>query len=201
MSIEAVTISDALKSFGPGRIFTGDAFTAGGLAPLGATEGGIRLATPYDLNMLTANEFSGQVPHEATVTPGLISVTAPIIFGDESAWEKVSPTGSKGMGWNSPQNVVKRNLLLVPLNEMLTNVDPPTLGYDGVTWSPKAPVNAIWLWAAVPSIEEVPYAYEDGGKSIVDVTFTGFFFAQNPSGQKVYTVGNPVAQGITTIRL
>jgi hypothetical protein len=212
MALTPFQLQDALRAVGVARVFVGDPFTANGMLPLGATEGDIEVNIPEELNTLTAPELTGGIAHQATVTLGEVTLVVPLIMGDPALWAKVSAFGSgTGGGHSIPQNVVTTSVAFVPLSELGGG-----LSYDGTTWARLAgngvaaatgvtaePQNAIWLWRAVPSNPGFRSRYEDGGKVIQDITFTAMW-SQNagvPEGHKVYTRGNPVARGITTLRI
>jgi hypothetical protein len=60
-------------------------------------------------------------------------------------------------------------------------------------------VNSFWIWKARPSKDEVSFGYDDGGRMVVPVTFTSHFYAANPEGHKVYTIGDPRAFAIPVL--
>lgn len=196
MPTAPLTLSAALKSVGVAQVNVGDPFTLNGLVALGATEGDITAATPFNTNDLKAPEFTGDIVHVRKITAGSPTITAPVIVGDTALWPKITPTGTRGAGWSVQQNAVSTSVVVVPFDEM-----GASWSYNGTVWAPAAPVNTIWFWKATPIPGDITYKFGDGGKVILPVTFTGMFYGANPEGHKVYTIGDPVAQGITTVRV
>lgn len=187
MSITPLQLAAALKSMGVAQVFVGDPFTLGGMSNLGMTEGEIRVDTPFTPNNLTAPEFTGGVVHQATVTPGEVTVTVPLIMGDPTLFAKISPVGMRGGGHSSPQKPLETSVLVIPLAELGAGLTYPV----GGPWNPAAPQNAFWLWRAYATPGAVPFRYADGGKVITEVVFHGMFYAANPEGHKVWTWGDP----------
>lgn len=201
MTISGFPLTNALRSMGAARVFLGDPFTLAAMTAV-PTEGEITAAMPQTLNRLTAPELTGDVAHDAFIVPGQTTVTVPVIYGGTDTLAKFSATGVKNEGFTAPQKPVFTSLLIVPLNEMKTSVDPPTLSYNGTAWDPVTPpVHALWFWKVVPQRPEMRFAYENGGKIIIPVTFEVFYDAARPAGHRVFTQGDPVAAGITTVRL
>lgn len=212
MSINVPTLTAALQAIGNAQVFVGDPFTANGLVALGAKEGAVRVEVNEQFNDLTAPELTGPAVHERTLMGVNVRVTVPLILGDPAVYAKISPTGAKGGGSSTPQATVKTSVLVIPDQEVaggLANATGATAGWvrtagngvAGATATDAAPKHAVWLWRASAETPSRSFTYENGGKMIVEVTFQTFFYAANPEGQKVYTVGDPTAQGITTIRL
>lgn len=206
MPAAGFSLAEALSSIGVARVFIGDPFTADGLTPL-PTEGEIRVAVPQTLNRLTAPELTGEVAHDAWVLPGQLQVTVPVIYGDADLFATLSAHGSAHEGYTSPQRPVYTSLVIIPLIEMDTTDDPPTISYATATWAPAAPTRALWFWKTVPIRPEMAMAFDNGGKVIVPVTFEVFFagssgdYAGIPNGQKLFTFGDPAAEGVTGLAI
>ena len=196
------TLAAALQSMGVAEIFLGNPLItpggAGGMVSLGATEGVITFAAPQTLNVLNAPELTGEVAHQATVTLGAVTITAPVIMGDPALWARISATGRAAGGVSRPVAIAETSVLLIPRSEVGGG-----LVYSG-SWArtagngvaaaaaaAAAPKNAVWLWRAGVSMGDVPFGYANGGKVIVTVTFTGMFDATKPEGHKVFTIGDP----------
>lgn len=194
------TLTAAIQAMGVAQVFVGDALTAvGGMLVLGATEGEISVNIPQDMNPLTAPELTGGVVHQSTTTLGAVTVTVPLILSDMSVLTKISPTGTASGGYSTPQKVAETTVLILPLNQLGGGLTKAAVGTawsrtagNGVAASAAAPpTNAVWLWRATPSFASLPFAYGNGGKVIVSVTFTAMFDGTKPEGHKVYTIGDP----------
>jgi hypothetical protein len=206
MPATGFSLSTALSSLGVARAFIGDPFTSGGLTAL-PTEGAISATSPQNLNRLTAPELTGEVAHSALITPGQTTVTVPVIYTGAAQLATLSAHGSASEGYTSPQEPTYTSLVLIPLEEMNTSVDPPTISYDGLAWAPAAPANSLWFWKVVPQRPDLSMAFENGGKVILPVTFEVFYagsaapYSNIPAGHKLFTVGDPVAAGVATVRV
>lgn len=206
MSAQGFNLADALAAIGVARVFIGDPFTEGGLISV-PTEGAIESGVGQTLNRLTAPEHTGEVAHDAWVVPGQAQITVPVIYGDADLFATLSAHGQAGEGYSAPQRPVYMSLAIIPLLEMDLSSDPPSIAYDGTTWSPAPPTRALWFWKVVPQRPQLSMAWENGGKVIVPVTFEAFYagdsgqYAGIPNGQKVYTYGDPVARGVTGLEI
>lgn len=208
MAITPFTLSTALQSIGVAEVFIGDPLVADSMVSLGATEGTIAFKAPFTQNDLTAPELTGDTPHQTTVVPGKVIITASVIMGDPALWALINPLGKASGGTSSPQAVVETGVLIIPRSE-LGPIDGTGLFYDtaatagwslnGVKSSAADPTNAIWLWRAGVSFGDVNYAYANGGKVIVEVTFNAMFDASKPEYHKIYTIGDPWAVSPTPI--
>lgn len=200
MPATSFALSAAIEALGVARAFIGDPFTASSLDAL-PTEGAINVTAPQNLNRLTAPELTGEVAHDAWVIPGQITVTVPVIYTGAAQLASLSAHGSASEGYSGPQRPTYTSLVLIPLMEMNTGVDPATISYDGVTWAPAAPANSLWFWKVVPQRPDLSMAFDNGGKIILPVTFEVFYDNARPAGHRLFTVGDPVAAGITTVRV
>lgn len=200
MPVTPFSLTQAIAAIGVAEVFTGDPLTAGGMTSLGAVEGTITFNAPENVNKLTAPELTGDVAHSAVVTPGEITVTVPLIISSAAQWAKISPRGKASMGNSIPQGVTTTSVLIAPRAEIGGGLAWSTQwtrtagnGVTGATGAGAAPVNSIWIWKALPTFPSVPYSFGNGGKVIVEVTFTAFFDATKPEDHKVYTIGDPRA--------
>lgn len=194
MPTTPLTLTSALKSVGVAQVNVGDPFTNNGLVALGATEGEITASLPFTTNDLTAPEFTGEIVHSRKVASGSPTINVPLILGDTALWPKIMPTGIRGAGWSTMQSPTTTSVVVVPYDEMGSS-----WGYNGTTWSPAAPVNALWFWKASPVPGDLAYRFGEGGKVVMPVVFTAMFYAANPEGHKVYTIGDPRAVTPTPI--
>jgi hypothetical protein len=189
MSITPFTLTAALAAMGSAEVFVGDPFQVGGggMESLGATEGEIRANFPTLRNPLTAPEFTGDATHADSIRWGDVTVTVPLILGDEDLWAKIMPLGYGGGGHSTPQQPTTTSVLIIPRAELGATLARPT----GGPWAPAPPVNAFWLWKAWPSIDALPYRFDNGGKVITEVTFHGMWDTARPEGAKMFYIGDP----------
>lgn len=205
MPITKPALTGGKRDYGRWAVYVGDAFTAGGLVQLGVTEGDIDWEPMEAYRDLTLEEYTGAAPHDRAVVAEGVLVTVPLIIGPRvdagddgtAIYDKISALGDgSGGGFSTPQDAVETNLLLIPEFEVGAG-----LSYDGVAWSPAAPKHARWIWRAVPEATAITLAQTTNEKVIVSVPFRGLYADARPEGHKLYTVGNPVAAGITTVRI
>lgn len=198
MALIRPTLAEAVAAIGHASVYTGNPFTVAGMSLLGVIEGEVSFNEDWQFNDLTT-EQTGGVVHQRTATLGNVTITAPMVFASAEQYAKTHPLGLNGGGHSVPQDVVTTSVLVVPQKEQAA----APLGYDGTAWAPAAPVHSIWLWRASVGRDALGFARADGGKRMLSVTFTGMWFdgAAVPEGQKVYTIGNPVTAGVTTLRI
>jgi hypothetical protein len=196
MSIQIPSLQAALAAIGNAWVFISPDFESGTWEALGAKEGPIEANVEYRENNLTAEELTGGVVHQQLVQLESVTITVPLIAAEdlEAQIARISPVGDSGGGWSSWQEPTEWTVAIVPQAEVGAG-----LTYDGATWSPGAPKAAFWLWRATIRHGAISYAFENGGKVIIPVTITGMYYGANPEGHKIYTVGNPVTAGITTL--
>lgn len=203
--ISRVSLAEAVRALGKAMVYVGDAFTDSSLVPLGATEGDISAEEQESYNDLTIPEETGAAIHERKVYQEGCIVTIPLIVGpspdgsDDGSeiYDLISSVGDgSGGGYSMPQAVAETNLLLIPERE----IDPASgLAFDGTTWTPAAPVHAVWIWRAVPQTNTITFRRGEGGKVITEVTFIGLFDRDQPEGHKIWTRGDPSAAGIDVL--
>jgi hypothetical protein len=173
--------------------------TGGAWLSLGAKEGPITESGGYRLNELKAEELTGGIPHQATVVLEGYTITVPIIAGDDNLWAKISPLGTKDMAPDSPADVITTSGLLVPRDLI---IEPGGLSYDGAVWSPAAPDNRlVFIPRMYMTPGDISRPFDNGGKSIVEVTMHPMWFPAGPPGKRLYVRGDPVAAGYTDFRL
>lgn len=200
MPATGYTLSAATTSIGPSRVFYGDPFTIGGLLAL-PHEGPITITAPQNVNQAEYAELTGNIPHSAVITPGAVEVTVPVIYTGAAQMAALSAHGAASEGYSSPRSPTFTSLVIMPWADLDTTADPPTFGYDGTTWTPQAPVNARWFWKVIAMRPDFASAFENNGKTVMPVTFRAFYDSARPSGHRVFTVGNPVTAGVTTVRV
>lgn len=198
------SLSAAIASIGVAEVYTGSVSAINGMTSLGGVEGTIEVTPGYNTNPLTAPELTGDVAHQMVTTIGNVTVRVPLIIADMSVIPKISPTATTGGGFSIPQKVAETTVLIIPRAQVggqLTNTTGLTTGWtrtagNGVSaasGSGAAPTNAIWFWRATPSYASLPFQYGNGGKIIVEVTFTAMFDGTKQEGHKVFTIGDPTA--------
>lgn len=202
--MEFPTLQNALRTIGKGYVFVGNPAATGaeGLRPLGATEGEIKVAFNQEFNDLKFPEYTGPAIHERKMTGENVTVTIPLILGDPDLLEAVSPVSARGGGYSSQQEVAVTSLVIFPESEIRGGLTY-TAGTGGAagTWTPNEPVNAVWIWKGHFVRPGMNYKQADGGKVIVETTFQALFDANRPEGHKLYTIGDPVAAGITNLAI
>lgn len=199
------SLSAAIAAIGVAEVYIGDPITAiNGMLSLGAVEGTIEVSPGYNSNPLAAPELTGDVAHQMVTTLGNVTVRIPLIVADMSVIPKISPTGTTGGGFSIPQKAAETSVLIIPRSQVggsLVNTTGLTAGWtrtagNGVgasSGAPAAPTNAIWLWRATPTYASLPFQYGNGGKVIIEVTYTAMFDGTKPEGHKVFTIGDPTA--------
>jgi hypothetical protein len=201
MTITAFALSTAATSLGVARAFIGDPFTTGGMTPL-PTQGEIVESIPQNLNELTLPELTGEVPHSAVIIPGKPTVTVPVIWTGATLDALLSAHGSSHEGYGSPRTPTYTSLLIIPLSQLDTTADPPTISYNGTVWAPSAPTDARYYWKCIPRRPDFSNKFEGNGQVIVPVTFDVFYDANRPSGHRIRSYGGAAAisAGVSTLR-
>lgn len=198
MSMNPVTsLSTYVQALGKAYIYvTSTPTTAGTWQLLGITEGEIQVNEKYTFNDYKLPEWTGEAIHARNVDGQGLDITVPLIWGDPTLYDTISPVGAKGGGRSAPTAVTSRTVCVIPQVEVGSGIS-----YNGTSWSPAAPNHAVWLHKA--TFEPGVYGFKnaDGGKIIRPMTIHAMFDDTKPEGQKLYTIGNPVTQGITTYRV
>lgn len=189
--------SSYVKRFGVGIPLIGDWLTVGGMAPLGATQGDLSEGGGWVPNPLTADEHTGLAWWEVDFTRGEDDFTMPLIVSDNTLLAKLSPSGSED---GIPDDVVvptTTGFFYVPRAQF-----PKTgLSYNGTTWTPTAPVDALFYPRAVIWHEAIPRPYGGGGKAITTVHVRPMIYSTGPVDKRLFVRGDPAAKGYTTFRL
>lgn len=202
--ISSPTLTTLLKRLGPAEVFIGNPMVADTMASLGRLQGDRNFEVEWEENNLTMEEWTGGLPHEQQLQVSAARITCSIVLNAEGAaiWPKISPTGTNGAGSLRFVVPAETAVLLIPITELGGSLNwnatgtpqwERTLG-NGVpaaTGATAAPVHAVWLWRATVRHGSIPYPWANGGKSMVDVTFTGMIDVTKPDGHMIYTIGNP----------
>lgn len=162
---------------------------------LGATEGETREDTEWTMNVLSAPEQTGQIPHQATTQLDRLDLVIPVIPGGQYFFTLTTPIGAKDGISDSFTAVKEKSLFLVPLTEVGTS-----LTYNGTTWTSAAPVHSLFFPRCYLRHGAVRRPFADGGKSIVEVTATPMYYASGPADKRVFVRGDPVAAGYSLFR-
>ena len=191
------SISQYVKAIGKAYVYVAsDPTTATSWQMLGLTEGDIAVEEKAKYNDFKLPEWTGDAVHERFVDGQDVDLKIPLIWGDATLYDTISPTGARGGGRSRPIAVVTYTVLVIPITEVDTG-----MSYDGTTWVPAAPSQAIWLHRATFEPGSYSFKHADGGKILRTIQVKGMFDDSKPEGQKIWTVGDPTTQGITTYRL
>lgn len=185
-----------MRAIGRASVGVGDPFTAGGLTPLGVTEGAVEPNFEADFNDLTFPEQTGPLVHARSMRGESLSVDIPLIVGNPELWARVSPTGLAGGGYSGPRDVEETALVLFPQSDVPVDGE---LSYDGTAWSPGPPENALWIWRGHFSRMGPAFQDEDGGRTVRTATFQALYYAPNPEGHKLFTIGDPTEADISVL--
>lgn len=187
-------LSTYIAAIGTAYVFVSDDPTdAASWELLGITEGDLSVDEQFQYNDLKLPEWTGEAVHERKVDGQSISINIPLIWGDPALYDKVAPLGVKGGGRSVPVAVTTKTVLIIPRSEVGSGISL-TAG----TWAPAAPTHAIWLHRACFAPGQYSFRHGDGGKVIRQISVMPMFDNSKPEGQKLYTIGNPVTQGISS---
>lgn len=180
-----------LLAMGKGFVYIGDLETAGGLSPLGATEGDITVEMNDSYNDLQFPEDTGDAIHERKITGFNPVVTIPLIVGDPALFATVSPLGQKGGGHTSQQPVVETSLVIFAEEDLRDGI-----GFAAGAWNPidNTVENSVFFWRGHFTQIGLTYRQPDGGKVISEVQFQ---VLQGPAaiedGFKLFAIGGTAA--------
>jgi hypothetical protein len=194
---------------GVGLSYQGTPLVATPAAPtLGSGVSGI-LATATYYVVVTAVNAAGETIKSAeanvavTGPNGSISVTPPAVAG-ATAFRAYYGT-STGAQNKVVQNAGTGAFLITGSNALDTGYNTPPAAAR-LLWSngvsvPAEPVHAIWLHKATFEPGQYQLRHGEGGKTIRSIVVRPLFDDSKPEGQKLYTIGDPALQGITTYRV
>jgi hypothetical protein len=202
--INRTVLTQALRRLGPAELFLGNPLVASGMVNVGALEGDRTGEIEWNRNVLTAPEYTGDIPHDMMVNVNAARITTSVILNAQGAaiWPKISPVGRNSGGSDGFEPVVPTAALLIPRRELGQSLrwdavagawERTEPGGAVVAGALAAPVHALWLWRSVVSHGSVPYPFGDGGKSLVDITVEGMYDELKPDGARVFTFGDPRA--------
>lgn len=201
-----IDFTTALLKIGRAEVLVGDAFGDGSVAlalsHLGVTEQPIQPEVNESYNDLTLPEHTGPGIIHRTYEGENPVLTFNVIAANQSAFDTISPVGSRGAGFEAPQAVVEKTVVLIPTAAIMENGIRQTLGYttgggwtvggDAATADQLAMIDvSFWIWRCHFQRGIPRYANEDGGKAIIPVTVQVLQDFQRPDGQQLYTIGDP----------
>lgn len=204
MSVALPGLAAALSRLGPAEVFVGDCMTSGQMTSLGTLEGERRAEVEYTENKLTLPEQTAGISHDTRKNVNRAQVHCSIVLNAATAstWLKINPLGLNGGGSSRFKAAITTSVLLVPHSELggalaYTGgqwVRTAGNGYAGVSGSGAAPVHSIWLWkASVMFGPNIPFTFDNGGKTLVPVVFEAMLDATKPDDAMVYYIGDPRA--------
>jgi hypothetical protein len=198
-------LDEAVRRLGPAEIYVGDPMVVDGMELLGTLEGERRAEIEYSDNKLIMPEHSGQVPHDITSAVSAARVIGTIVLNTEGSvdiWRRINPLGSNAGGASSHIRKPTFGVVLIPHRELGKDLTYNLLDDQWertedddtvVEGADAAPIHSVWLWKAHVMHGSIPYGFEDGGKSRVDVTLEGMYDVSKPDGARVFLIGNPYA--------
>lgn len=195
-------LTEAIRRMGPAEVFVGDPLVANGMVNIGKLEGERRGEIEYSDNRLTMPEYTGDIPHDVMSNISAARIICSIVLNAAGVgvYERINPLGTRGLGHSNFQAKPTFGVVLLPHREL-----GASLRYDRdnnrwerteddgsvVNGADAAPAFALWLWKAHVMHGSIPYSFENGGKSLVEVTFEGMFDETKPEGAKVGYLGDP----------
>lgn len=201
--VKIPSLADALQAIGQAHVYYGTFFTANSVLNLGQKNGRIAVNHSEQYNQLRAEDITGPMVHDEFLMGQDLTAVVPIILAvDGTTVAKISPTGTKGLGFSTPQKPVDTSIAIIPDLEVGGG-----LKYDGTTWTrlagngvgsasgaPAAPKHAIWIWRARLGFGELGFG--GGGddlKLVTPVTIQAKFATQAgvPEGMKLGYIGDP----------
>jgi hypothetical protein len=180
------------------------------LAHLGDTEGDITMPLNESIANLTLPEIAGGAVFEATYTGEAPQIVLPLFLADPNLLSIISPIGQASAGHIRVRDVAERTIVLFP-EELFRDAEQVyrTLTYtqaggwllNGVALDAALITLlglSVWGWRGYFSRPERSFlgGHGDDGKNIVPTTFNIMMHPDMPDGQRLYTVGDPAAQGI-----
>lgn len=206
MPLNKQLLTEAIRRMGPADIFIDPTalreFRVDDMINIGTLEGERRGEIEYSNNALTMPEHTGEIPHDVMASVSRAAITATVVLNAQGAelYPRINPLGSNAGGSSSFRRKPTFGVLLIPHSELGKSIDYVAGAWqriedDGedteVNGGDAIPNHALWLWKAHVSHGGIPYTFEDGGKSRVEVTWEGMFDDTKPEGAKVFLIGDP----------
>lgn len=205
------TLASALQAIGQAHVYYGDPFTANTWAPLGQKHGRIDVNHSETWNDLRAEDITGPMVHASYLMGQDLSATVPIIMaGDGSTVAKISPTGTAGLGFSSPQRPVETGIAIIPDIEVGGGLTYATAtwtrlagnGVGAASGASAAPKHAIWLWRCRIGFGALTFGGgADDLKLVTPVTIQAMFAtnAGVTEGMKLGYIGDPTAATVPAV--
>lgn len=204
MPMAAPTLTTAIKRMGPAELFVGNPMVAASMLNLGILEGERRAEIEYGENRLTMPEITGDVAHDITTAVSAARIVSTLVLNGLGAtiWPKITPDGTNAGGGSYFKKPVTTCAVLIPRSELGKSL---TWDVPGTAWkrteedntivsgATAAPIHSIWLWKAWIKFGPIPFGFEDGGKSRVELTIDAMYDDTKPEGAKVFLIGDPRA--------
>lgn len=217
MAIQLADLDSALLAIGKAAIFYAPAWDfASDLHAdfqfLGFTEGEVRATMNETYNPLTMNEYTGEAPHEETVSGERPELTIPLFAADPNLRTILSPTGSASGGKRRNQPVVTYTLWVLPEEIFIDPADATgqadelVLAPTGSGWTMDGQaltarqtellgLGAIF-WRVRFGKPDLVYRWEEGGKVVVPVTAMTLYQKLAPNGIRLYALGDPYSHDV-----
>jgi hypothetical protein len=180
------------------------------LKELMLTNGEMTLEANAEYSDLKLTEYTGPIPIKRYYTGEAPVLQVNGYLSDPALRAIISPTGTKGAGFESQQPV--QLLTLVAFPEMLFRgaVGQPlgTLSFSGGAWELNgSPIAAgleryigqiLWIWSAAPDRAPLVFSHPNGGEALAQASFA---LVQDlelpfPEGTQVYWIGDPADASI-----
>ena len=191
--------SDFVKKMGVGIVLIGDWLTAGGMAPIGASQGDLSEGGGWVPNPLMAEEHTGNAWWEVDFTRGDDDFTVPLIVSGNTMLAKISPSGDEDGIDDDVLVPAPTGMFYIPRAEF-----PKTgVGYNGTAWTwptvegTAKPKNTLFYPRAVVWHDAIPRPYGGGGKAITTVHIRPMVYEAGPVGKRRPGRYSPVASDLT----
>lgn len=196
----------AVLQLGRAEVFYAAAFGDGSadldLTHIGVTEDPIEPENNEEYSILTLDEHTGPAPIEVYYKGAAPEISFSVVDGGQSIFDTVSPTGSRGTGYQRRRSVDEKTLVLFPTELFIEDDEEATVAYttaggwtvggDDASAAQEALIDmSLWMWRGWFTQLTPRYSHEDGGKAMREVAFRLMQDFERPDGQQLYTLGDP----------
>lgn len=216
MPINKIATVEGARTFARWLVYAGDPTTAGGMVPVGVTEGDLDWEEMERVHDLTIEELTGEAPIQRKIIQEGVRATVPIVLGPRPAvgalaansgvalYDVISSVGAgAGGGYSEPKDAATTCLLLIPANEVGDGLSyggvPPKVWAGGLGAS--GPVHARWIWKATAEAKSMTLLQTPNSKVVVEVPFRSMLDLSKPEGQMFWSLGVPHADILTTLEI